>query len=144
MNKKSVLIGALILPLAACGQSDEKTAAENNNATAIEQPAIKLSGEAAAGKTLFNRCASCHSVDKGGRNGIGPNLFGIFGRKIASDDGYRYSTALPKKIGNWDEGNLDQFLTRPAKFAPGTKMAFAGLSKAEDRQAMIAYLAALK
>lgn len=100
-------------------------------------------GDAAAGKSVFNKCAICHSP-AAGKNGLGPTLFGIVGRHSASVPGYSYSEAMKAANKTWDEATLDAYLTDPKAMVPGTKMTFAGLSKAEDRANVIAYLATLK
>ena len=86
-------------------------------------------GDAAKGKTVFARCAVCHNVEKDGGNGVGPNLFGISGRKSATVDGFAYSG--PMKAANivWNDDNLSKWAAGPAKMIPGTKMAFGGIAQ---------------
>jgi cytochrome c len=100
--------------------------------------------DAAKGATIFKRCAMCHTDTKGGGNGLGPNLFGVVGRKAASAPGFMYSGALKKAGITWTPANLDKWLTRPAQMVPGTKMMFAGLPNAAERADVIAYLAGQK
>ena len=95
------------------------------------------------GGKVFKKCKSCHSVSKGGKNAVGPNLWDIVGRVKASVDGYGYSNALQKKSGEWSYANLDAFLLNPKLYAKGTKMSFSGLKKASDRAAVIVYLRSL-
>ena len=98
----------------------------------------------AAGQKVSRKCTSCHTVDEGGANKIGPNLWNVVGRAIASSDGYKYSKSLQEKSGDgWSYENLDGFLSKPKDWAPGTKMSFAGLKKIEDRANLIAYLRSL-
>ena len=98
-------------------------------------------GDAAAGEKVFAKCKSCHTIDQGGANGIGPNLYAIAGDAIAEGrGGYAFSDALKAHKGNWDEATLNQWLSGPAKFAAGTKMSFAGLDDAKQRADVIAYL----
>jgi cytochrome c len=94
----------------------------------------------ARGKILFLRCASCHDVSPSQTAKIGPNLYGVVGRKVASQDGYAYSPALRAQAFVWDEAHLDQWLTNPNAVAPGTAMAFAGIADPADRRAIITYL----
>jgi cytochrome c len=94
-------------------------------------------------KTVFAKCAICHSAQPG-KTVMGPSLFGIVGRRSASVEGYPYSEAMKKADKTWDEATLDTYLTDPKAFAPGTKMTFVGLPKPEDRANLIAYLETLK
>ena len=92
------------------------------------------------GAKVFRKCSACHKVEEGAANGVGPALYGIVGRDIGSVDGYSYSNVLAEMDGQWDFAALDGFLEAPKVWAPGTKMGFAGLSKAEDRASVIAWL----
>lgn len=94
------------------------------------------------GKQIARKCLACHSFEPGGPNKVGPNLAGVVGADIASKD-YAYSDALKSKEGTWTYQNLDAFLAAPKGWAPGTKMAFPGLKKPEERAAVIAYLRSL-
>jgi cytochrome c len=109
-------------------------------------PVAHAAGDAAAGKTVFNKCKACHS-DVAGKNGVGPSLFGVVGRPVASEAGYKYSdalTGLKASTPAWDAAALDKWLTKPAEMAKGTKMTFPGLPNQADRENVIAYLATLK
>ncbi|MGP1283633.1 MAG: c-type cytochrome [Parasphingopyxis sp.] len=92
------------------------------------------------GEAVFRRCASCHTINEGGANGIGPNLWGKIGRDIASVPGFSYSSALSEMEGSWNFDNMSDWLARPAAFAQGTTMSFAGLSDPLDRAAVILYM----
>lgn len=92
------------------------------------------------GAKIIKKCLSCHNIEKGSGNKIGPNLFGVVGRKRASFPGFAYSEAMKKKGGSWSYEELNQFLTSPKTYIPGTKMTFAGLKKDQDRANAIAYL----
>lgn len=92
------------------------------------------------GEAVFRRCASCHTINEGGANGIGPNLWGKIGRDIASVPGFNYSSALSEIEGSWNFDNMSDWLARPAAFAQGTTMSFAGLSDPLDRAAVILYM----
>lgn len=92
------------------------------------------------GERQFAKCKSCHSIDKGGRNATGPNLYGVVGADIASVDGYRYSSSLQEAGGDWTYDALDAWLANPNKFISGNKMSFAGLRRPDQRADLIAYL----
>ncbi len=96
--------------------------------------------DAARGEKIFKKCASCHTINKGEAAKVGPNLFGIVGRKRAAMPGFAYSSAMISKGGNWDNQSIDQFITKPKDFVAGTKMAFPGLKKPQERADVIKYL----
>ncbi len=98
------------------------------------------SADPAKGADVFKKCAACHNAEKGGPNGLGPNLWGLLGEPVGVGKGFAFSDALKSKGGTWDWQNLSDWLKSPKAFAPGTKMTFAGLSKPEDRANVIAYL----
>ncbi len=100
------------------------------------------SADVAKGKVVFNKCKACHSLNAG-KNGIGPSLAGLFGRKAGTTDKYRFSNAM-KEAGSkglvWDEKTLTEYLKKPRDYVKGTKMTFAGLKKASDLENIIAFL----
>jgi cytochrome c len=98
------------------------------------------SADPAKGEQVFKKCAACHNADKGGANALGPNLWGVLGEPVGKGHGFPFSDALAAKGGTWNWTNLNEWLESPKKFAPGTKMTFAGLSKPEDRANVIAFL----
>ena len=101
-------------------------------------------GNAKAGEAVFKRCAVCHTSDKGGGDGLGPNLFGIVGRKAATRPGFAYSAPLQKSGIVWTEANLTKWVAGPARMVPGTKMFFAGITSKNQQADLVAYLATLK
>lgn len=101
-------------------------------------------GDAGKGKKVFNKCKACHTANKGGKKKVGPNLFGVVGRKAGTSKGFRYSKAMKKSGITWDEANLDKFLKKPRKFVKKTKMGFGGLKKESQRADIISYLKSLK
>jgi cytochrome c len=96
--------------------------------------------DAMQGGMIAERCAVCHSWERGGPTMIGPNLFNVVGRPKASEAGFDYSPALREKGGEWTYEDLYVFFQQPAVYAPGTKMAFAGLPRTQDRLNLIAFL----
>jgi len=102
---------------------------------------LLASADVAAGEKVFAKCIACHTINQGGANGIGPNLYATVGESIATGKGgFAFSEALKSKGGSWSFEALDHWLASPREFANGTKMSFAGLSKPEDRANIIAYL----
>ena len=93
------------------------------------------------GKALYQQqCFVCHTIDKGGANKVGPNQWGVVGRKKGSHEGFGYSSALIAKGGDWSYEDINHMILRPQAFIKGTKMAFAGMAKEQDRADVIAYL----
>ena len=120
-----------------------EVAASTSGPAVAEKPIAFYLASATAekGEAVFKKCAACHNNDKGGAAGIGPNLYGIVGNVHDHMAGYAYSDALMAMKGKpwtWDE--LDHWLTSPKAYAAGTKMAFAGVSKPEDRASLLVYL----
>jgi cytochrome c len=101
-------------------------------------------GDAAKGKIVFQRCAICHRVEKDGGNGLGPNLFGVVGRKAGTAASFNYSAAMKNSGITWTADKLDAYIEHPAVTVPGNHMAFAGIGDAGQRGDVVAYLATLK
>jgi cytochrome c2 len=97
------------------------------------------SGNPDTGKTVFEQCAACHSIDGSG-DYDGPSLKGVIGRKAGSLEDYRYSAAMKRSDVTWDAASLDKYLTDPQAFIPGNRMAFAGIADTSERDDLIAYL----
>ena len=108
----------------------------------VAGPAI--AGDAKKGQAAFGICQTCHTVTKGGGNGIGPNLFGVVGRKAASLPGFYYSPALKASKIVWTNDKLTAWVTNPAKLVPGTRMVFAGIHDPARAADIVAYLDTLK
>ena len=98
------------------------------------------SGDAAKGEAVFKKCAACHNAEPGGANALGPGLHGVMGNPIASHQGFAFSDPLKSKGGTWDWETMSHWLTNPKKFAPGTKMTFAGLGNPQDRANVMLFL----
>ena len=100
--------------------------------------------DAKNGQAMFSRCAACHNNAKGGPNGLGPNLFGVVGRKAGTVKDFAYSAAMKSAGFIWNNQKLDTYIANPAKTVPGNRMAFAGIADAKQRGDLIAYLDTLK
>jgi cytochrome c len=109
-------------------------------AAPVDIAAFMAAADAKAGEVLSKKCTICHDFSKGGANKIGPALWGVLGRDVGKQAGFAYSAAMAGKGGKWDYQQLSEFLEAPAKYLKGTKMAFAGLKKPEERANIIAYI----
>ena len=106
----------------------------------IDIAALMALGDSAKGEKIFKKCAACHSIIKGGKNKIGPALYNVVGRQVGGVSEYKYSKALAEYDKLWTIEELNGFLLKPSKWIKGTKMAYAGLRKEEDRASIIKYL----
>ena len=152
-----MIVGIASLSLAACSGGEKKAEeaatsettapadatapADTAAAPAVATPVAyaSLTGDAAAGEKTFAQCKACHQAVEG-KNGVGPSLWGIVGRTAGQIPGFSYSAANKGSGVVWKEETMFEYLEAPQKFMPGTKMAFAGLKKPQDRANVIAYL----
>jgi cytochrome c len=126
---------------AAASEASEGTAMAAAGGGGSELGALLAAGDPEAGAKVARKCKACHSFEKGQPNKVGPNLYGVIGRPVASKEGYTYSKALSEKSGEtWTYEHLNTWLTNPKDFAPKNKMIFIGLKKPQDRADVIAYL----
>jgi len=106
----------------------------------IDITAIMAQGDIVSGEKIFKKCAACHSINKGGKNKIGPALYNVVGRTVGGVDDYKYSKTLASYGKKWTFEELNGFLTKPSSYLKGTKMSYAGLRKEKDRASVIKYL----
>jgi cytochrome c len=106
----------------------------------IDMTSIMALGDIASGEKIFKKCASCHSINKGGKNKIGPALYNVVGRAVGGASDYKYSKALASYDKEWTFEELNGFLKKPSSYLKGTKMSYAGLRKEKDRASIIKYL----
>jgi cytochrome c len=124
--------------LSACGGGEP--AAPEAPVSLAGLPAPYNTADYENGRKVFNQCRSCHVVAAGGPNLVGPNLHGVFDRKIGTRPDYAYSAAAKAAGFHWDAAQLDRWLTDPRGFLPGTKMTFPGVKDPAERRDVIAYL----
>ncbi len=142
-------LGDLLIPKVEAAKSEgtemaAATAGPKGEPEAVEPLPVRLvSADVEKGMVVAKKCVSCHSFEKGQANKVGPNLYDTYAGPRAHAAGFAYSEALKKKDGTWTAEDLDAFLTKPATYLPGTKMAFAGLSSGKERAAVIKYLQSL-
>ena len=123
----------------------EPTAADKGGAAAPAAPAepietLLAKASTERGEASAKKCAACHTFDKAGANRVGPNLYGIVGRKRASHEGFNYSAAMKAKGGEWTFDELNKFLSGPQAYIKGTSMSFAGLPRGSERADVIDFL----
>jgi cytochrome c len=106
----------------------------------VPLPTRLASADIGRGENSAKKCAACHTFDKGGRNLVGPNLWGIVGRAKAAVAGFNYSAAMRNQKGNWTLEDLDAYIKTPQAMVPGTNMTFAGIARPSERADLLAYL----
>ena len=118
----------------------QSTNNSSDKAETIDISALMAMGDIDLGKKVFKKCAACHSINEGGGNKIGPALYNVVGRSVGGVADYKYSKSLMTYGKKWTFEELNGFLIKPATWVKGTKMAFAGLKKEEDRASVIKYM----
>ena len=113
-------------------------------ATLLVASGAMAAGDAVKGKKIAKKCKACHTVARGGKNRLGPNLFDILGKPAGKVKGYKYSKALSASGIVWDEHTFTDFVAKPRKVVKGTKMSFRGIKKATQRADLLAYFITLK
>jgi cytochrome c len=145
MTVKNLLAVSMVLVLCSCAQEDtaapsEGTAAAPVVADPVEVVARVAAADAAMGKRQYIYCQSCHTVNAGGQNKVGPNLSGVIDRAAGQAEGFVYSDALSNTELVWDLATLDAWIENPRKLAPGTTMIFGGVKDPAQRANLLAYL----
>jgi cytochrome c len=152
-----VFLPALVLGVAACSPAEKSAQTSSTSAepappaqsvattaqqatAAVAEAATNLIGDPKRGKIVFLQCRACHALEASEGHRVGPNLSGVLGATVGTKEGFNYSTALSEADAVWTEASLQAFLTKPSDYYPGTIMAFAGIPKAEDRAAVVAYI----
>lgn len=128
------------IPVAEAAGSTEAAAPA---AEAVPLGKLLASADATKGAAVFKACAACHDGSKGGPNKVGPNLWGIVGRPRGAHEGFAYSDAMASSHDPWTYEQLNEFITSPKTYVPGTKMGFGGIKKDTDRANLLAYLQTL-
>ncbi len=116
---------------------------EESTGAAAEPPIAHFmqTADAARGEGAFRKCAACHTINQGGANGLGPNLWGVMGEGVGTGHaGFNFSDALRSRGGTWDWETMSAWLASPRTFAPGTRMTFAGLSNPQERADLLLYM----
>ena len=150
--KISALSAMAALVLSGCGgdqpappSGSDAAPAETASAPAPASGEADINTRLAAadlkrGQTMYFQCRACHSLEEGGPNKVGPNLYGVFGRKAGLTPGFSYSEALTESDVVWTVEAMDEWLARPSQFLPGNRMVFIGVKDADDRASLIAYM----
>jgi len=116
------------------------TTSSSSSSGEVDIKALLAMGTIEHGEKVFKKCTACHVVAKGGKNKIGPVLYGVLGRKSGSISDYKYSKALIAHGKKWSYGEMNAYLLKPQAHIKGTKMAFAGLKSEKDRASVIIYM----
>ncbi|MEQ1612593.1 MAG: cytochrome c family protein [Hyphomicrobiaceae bacterium] len=131
------------LPAPAAGGATAGAPAAESAFTVPKIAELMTKASVEGGAAAFKKCATCHTPDKGGKNGTGPNLYGVVGRKVGATDGFAYSGAMKGKGGEWTWDSLIAYLNAPAAAIPGNKMAFAGVKDAGELADILVYMRSL-
>jgi cytochrome c len=138
----AITVLAFAATVASCSSSE--TEQDQHKNIAADQASTAGADTTVASPQAFAQCKSCHSVDKGGKSGVGPNLHGIVNAKAGARTDFTYSSAMAKSGITWTPEELGKYLESPRSIVPGTKMAYAGQKDEAARKAIIAFLESQK
>lgn len=144
-NRALNAVCLLTVMVTACGSSEQPEVVEQivvRERGAPDVAPAAVDDLVALGEDVFQTCTGCHSIDPDGRSSAGPNLYAVIGREAGSLEGYSFSDAFAASDITWDEASLDGFLADPQGYVPGSEMLAGAVPEAENRAAVIAYLAA--
>lgn len=145
-HRQFLICVASAVLLTACG--GDNSAAPNTNAAsssatsapaAVQQIAQDVS-PLERGAQLYKRCQSCHTLEQDGRHKVGPNMWALYGSTAGTKEGFAYSKAMSESGVIWNDETLSAYIENPRQYMPGNRMSYAGLRKAEDREAVLAYI----
>ncbi len=142
MSRFGLFLAGLLMmagTLPGCS-GDQQGNAGSNSAAPLAIDERLASADVKRGQTMYFQCRACHSLNEGGANKVGPNLYGLFGRHAGQVPGFAYSDALTNADVVWTAETLDGWLARPSDYLPGNLMVFVGIKDAQARANLIAYL----
>jgi len=139
---QNIALSSCVLTLIACGGDNETaTATQSTPLAQVTTASAKVAlTPIERGEKIYRRCIACHTLGKGEKHKVGPNLYGVFGQVAGAREDFNYSKAMKASEIVWTEETVNAYITKPREYIPGNRMSFAGLKKAEDRAAVIAYM----
>lgn len=139
-DRKNLIRGWLVVSVVAALAWGSSATHASETTVESRPDAVATAGNAKQGRLLFLQCRACHSLDEGGMNKVGPNLYGVFGSAAGKVDGFVYSEALLASGIVWSPATVDAWLAAPSDFVPGNRMIFSGIADPQDRADLIAYI----